>query len=1320
MLRFMRGGVRVWKRGLNGHGLRHATAYALQGGCDAAQVSAQVSAGADVGAAYAEADARVTRWSISTDGLVEDQLDANQLRTWIDGRDPQGGQVRGRAGVSPSTHLFYDATVNAPKTYSLAAVLHPELRVAFDALSERITAETLTAWQEQLSTRRGKGGRQRIGIARIEAVQLDHERSRSLDPHAHRHLWLNAKVLGEDGRWSNVDSQQVFRHQNLVNARGELAARTDQDWRKALASFGLSLNDDGEIAELAHLVQPMSKRASQIEANKERYERQWRDENPGREPSPRLVAMWDSRAWAEGREQKPGEIDEEDWQATVRRELADLDPAILRPRAPLPTMPTEMGFGSVDRQELANYALGWVDQRSIRSGGRFSRIDLRAAATMAVASTQFVASPAVLHAVAREVEVMALSSIESLAPQDTEPVPEDVKTLRLNSVGQTRARIRERAAMRAALGTTAPANNQIIDEAIAAVNENRSEAGKDAIQVDEGQYAAAAVVAGSSPVVLVEGPAGAGKTTMLTIAHEAITATGGRMVTVAPTMKAAQVAAQELGSESSSLHGLLYAYGYRWRTTDSGATVWRRLQVGDVDVDGNLFMGPSADTVLTSTDVIVCDEAGMVDLDAMLGLFTVADETGARVALVGDPHQVRPVGHSGAMRLVASETPDEAVAFLATVHRFRNADDPRQTDTVYADITHDMRTVTNEDQAVEVAYWLTANDKITASTTAETLISDAANEWLSARESGESVTLMAADNDAVTALNQTIQAALVRAGELDTAVTLAARDGAQLHVGDLVATRKNHRDGFTVSNREQWTITDITDAHITVTGGLDGRTETMPLDYARTNVSLAYALTTHGAQGVTSRRAITVVTDQMSSENFYVGMTRGSLHNRAFVVAQSEQLAVRDLADVLLRGKDDLSDSALRKTVRDDIKRAGHDIDHTKLTNYMAWDSKARRFGDLERPELVFNRVAIERDELVAKIREVEDAVSVAKDQIKHDHKPAVTTADRMGITSQEHDQLDQKLASAQAKLDARLKELEPLKTRWSRLEEQIADLATEIEYRTTLDPETAATENSARAAAPTPPPADRLRRPHGLSQNLDTERAARNTAIARAQTHRNQALATLENAEIDIHDHTETLARLNALYANEEQQLQNILDARHPEIVNAIKADLDHLAGISKWRIGAKKQTENARRAFTSTWHTPPPETVTDDWIQSMATKHVSAMPDIIAQQAQIVALEAKLAATSDNLTKSRNRADTAKTTISRADKTEERATQELDELNAEKELRANLTPETLRKEDQQRFAIAAKKHAAIPAPAQVRPAVNTTRPITNDSLER
>ena len=73
----------------------------------------------------------------------------------------------------------------------------------------------------------------------------------------------------------------------------------------------------------------------------------------------------------------------------------------------------------------------------------------------------------------------------------------------------------------------------------------------------------------------------------------------------------------------------------------------------------------------------------MLDQDDMRALLTVADESGARVALIGDRHQLPAVGRGGAFDLAIRWAPDGARVELDTVHRF--ADD------VYADLTLQMR-----------------------------------------------------------------------------------------------------------------------------------------------------------------------------------------------------------------------------------------------------------------------------------------------------------------------------------------------------------------------------------------------------------------------------------------------------------------------------------------------------------------------------------------------------------------------------------------------------------------------------------------------------
>ncbi|WP_368669063.1 AAA family ATPase, partial [Micrococcus sp. GbtcB5] len=87
------------------------------------------------------------------------------------------------------------------------------------------------------------------------------------------------------------------------------------------------------------------------------------------------------------------------------------------------------------------------------------------------------------------------------------------------------------------------------------------------------QMRAAAVVASTDPLVIVEGAAGSGKTTMLATAIRASEAEGRAVRAVAPTNRAAEVAHQELGVPAESVAALVHAHGWRWN--DDG--VWTRL-----------------------------------------------------------------------------------------------------------------------------------------------------------------------------------------------------------------------------------------------------------------------------------------------------------------------------------------------------------------------------------------------------------------------------------------------------------------------------------------------------------------------------------------------------------------------------------------------------------------------------------------------------------------------------------------------------------------------------------------------------------------------
>ncbi len=149
--------------------------------------------------------------------------------------------------------------------------------------------------------------------------------------------------------------------------------------------------------------------------------------------------------------------------------------------------------------------------------------------------------------------------------------------------------------------------------------------------LDAAQRDVVTALAGDAELVVVEGAAGAGKTTTLAAARSAMETRGAQLRVVTPTLKAARVAAGQVGSAASSAAWLAYQHGFRW--DEHGH--WTRLQRGAIDPDtAAMFDGPRAAAVLRRGDRLIVDEAGMLDQDTARALLTIADEHRVRVAMV--------------------------------------------------------------------------------------------------------------------------------------------------------------------------------------------------------------------------------------------------------------------------------------------------------------------------------------------------------------------------------------------------------------------------------------------------------------------------------------------------------------------------------------------------------------------------------------------------------------------------------------------------------------------------------------------------------------
>lgn len=852
-------------------------AYAFKGTCDSHR---PLPAGADALAAYM-AEPTVTRFVVGSGAVSSDRLDAAQLRSWVDGCDPATGERRGRELMSPDADLVLDGTINAPKSYSIAALLDDDLSLEFEALQDRLRDRIITTWQRELNARRGAGGRIREGIQRVEVVELQHRRSRALDPHIHRHLWLNVRVLGEDEAWSNVDSRVAMRLHTVINAEGELAARTDPEWVAALARHGYTIDANGEIAELAHLVRPVSRRSNQIEANRSALLAQWRAEHPGEQPGHGVLHQIDRRAWATGRPNKPDLIDEESWAQLIRDELASTDPRVTDRRAA--RVVRAVPIGSLDRDLLAAIAVVDADDRSTSSGGRFSRFDLRAGAIRAVAGSGVVASREVLEEVIADVTGRAIRAVVALLPAESD-VPDHVKALMATATVRLKVRLAGQLDRLAVPGTPMPA-----------VTVQRVARSLGIPELEAAQAAAVGAIAGTDRLVAITGPAGTGKTTMLRVANRLIQSSGGRMVVVAPTKKAATVAAREVGTTTSSLHALLHDHGYRWQRDASGAQNWTRLTIGDVDpITGTPYSGPTR-YPLTSADRIVVDEAGMVDLQTATALTELALETGIGLALVGDPFQALPVGHAGAM--AAATRRATATIELAAVHRF---DDPN-----YAALTLRLRNPGDRNRALEVAADLEKGGHVRRVDNADAARDAMVQEYFHWSSRGSRVSLVTGSNAEADAINEAIQLRRIEQGQLDPRAAATGHDGQQLLVGDTVQTRRNDRSSG-VENRATWIIRAIhrdTMDLMSPTDRSDIRRVT--LAYAADHIHLAYASTVHGIQGETTDRSI--VGPDVDAAGLYVGLTRGRHHNTVITVAGTDATSREQLAASMLRSAPEMT-----------------------------------------------------------------------------------------------------------------------------------------------------------------------------------------------------------------------------------------------------------------------------------------------------------------------------------------------------------------------------------------------------------------------------
>ncbi|MCS0504327.1 Ti-type conjugative transfer relaxase TraA [Ancylobacter mangrovi] len=392
------------------------------------------------------------------------------------------------------------------------------------------------------------------------------------------------------------------------------------------------------------------------------------------------------------------------------------------------------------------------------------------------------------------------------------------------------------------------------------------------------QSDALAHITGTRDLGIVVGYAGTGKSAMLGVAREAWEAAGLEVRGVA----LSGIAAENLESGS----------GITSRTIASLEHGWRQGR-----------------DRLTSRDVLVIDEAGMVGTRQLERVLSHAADVGAKVVVVGDPQQLQSIEAGAAFRSLVER---HGGAGISEVRRQR-AEWQR-------DATRDLATgrIGDAIQAYE------ANGMVHATKTREQVRGELIDRWDRDRQVApdQSRIILTHTNDEVRALNQAARERMREAGDLGEDVRVTVERGARSFArGDRVMFLQNER-GLGVKNGTLGTIEQVSAQSMSVRTD-DGRSLAFDLkDYSR--IDHGYAATIHKSQGMTVDRTHVLATPGMDAHSSYVALSRHrdgiELHYGRDDFADGERLARTLSRD---RAKDMASDYERSDPAQDYAERRG-------------------------------------------------------------------------------------------------------------------------------------------------------------------------------------------------------------------------------------------------------------------------------------------------------------------------------------------------------------------------------------------------------------
>ncbi|MBM2709941.1 Ti-type conjugative transfer relaxase TraA [Mesorhizobium caraganae] len=263
--------------------------------------------------------------------------------------------------------------------------------------------------------------------------------------------------------------------------------------------------------------------------------------------------------------------------------------------------------------------------------------------------------------------------------------------------------------------------------------------------------------------------------------------------------------------------------------------------------------------LLTTRDVLVIDEAGMVGTRQLERVLSHAADVGAKIVLVGDPQQLQAIEAGAAFRSIHERNGGVEIGQVR-----------RQREDWQRDATRDL--ATGRIGAAISAY--DAQGMVHQAATRDEARGELVERWDRERQAYPEASriILTHTNDAVRALNQAARERMRAAGYLGAEVHVDVDRGARAFAsGDRVMFLRNER-GLGVKNGTLGVIEQVNAQSMTVRTD-DHRSVRFDL-IVYAHIDHGYAATIHKAQGMTVNRTHVLATPGMDAHGSYVALSR--------------------------------------------------------------------------------------------------------------------------------------------------------------------------------------------------------------------------------------------------------------------------------------------------------------------------------------------------------------------------------------------------------------------------------------------------------------